>query len=194
MRVTLSGASWASRTHLSWLLASVSAFDDGACRVECRPAASHRRQRTEPQMPLEWRPACPSSRQSKPVFRRSAKNGSIEQTRIDAGEIRIHVVPASSQLTVAIAGRVTVDSSPLLRSALLELFRRGAAPVMVIDLSAVSYLDVSGLATLLEALKAGRKCSVKLRVTGINGRARTLVEIAQLDTIFRAWGSEVEFR
>jgi len=87
-----------------------------------------------------------------------------------------------------------VDSSPLLRSALLELFRRGAAPVMVIDLSAVSYLDVSGLATLLEALKAGRKCSVKLRVTGINGRARTLVEIAQLDTIFRAWGSEVEFR
>jgi anti-sigma B factor antagonist len=118
----------------------------------------------------------------------------MEETRIDAGEIAVHVVPASKPLTVAIAGRVTVDSSPDLRSALLELLRRGATPLMVIDLSAVSYLDMSGLATLLEALKAARERSVKLRVTGISGEAKTLVEIAQLDTIFRAWGSEVEFR
>ena len=65
---------------------------------------------------------------------------------------------------------------------------------MVIDFSAVSYLDMSGIATLLEALKAARERSVKLRLTGMSGQARTLAEIAQLDTIFRAWGSEVEFR
>jgi hypothetical protein len=28
----------------------------------------------------------------------------------------------------------------------------------------------------------------------VSGQGRTLAEIAQLDTIFRAWGSEVEFR
>jgi len=128
------------------------------------------------------------------VFRRWTKNGTVEGTRIDTGEIAVHVVPASKPLTVAVAGRVSVDSSPDLRSALLELLRRGPASVMVIDLSAVSYLDMSGLATLLEALKAARERSVKLRVTGISGEARTLAEIAQLDTIFRAWGSEVEFR
>lgn len=128
------------------------------------------------------------------MFRRWTKNGRIEETRIDAGEITVHVVPASSQLTVTVAGRVTVDSSPDLRSALLKLICRGAAAVMVIDLSAVSYLDMSGLATLLEALKAAGERSLKLRVTGISGEARTLVEIAQLDTIFRARGSEVEFR
>jgi anti-sigma B factor antagonist len=130
----------------------------------------------------------------KPVFRRWTKNGRTEETRIDAGEIAVHLVPASKPLTVAVAGRVTVDSSPDLRSALLELIRRGAAAVMVIDLTAVSYLDMSGLATLLEALKAAGERSLKLRVTGISGEARTLVEIAQLDTIFRARGSEVEFR
>jgi anti-sigma B factor antagonist len=130
----------------------------------------------------------------KPVFRRWTKNGRTEEIRIDAGEIAVHLVPASKPLTVAVAGRVTVDSSPDLRSALLELIRRGAAAVMVIDLTAVSYLDMSGLATLLEALKAAGERSLKLRVTGISGEARTLVEIAQLDTIFRARGSEVEFR
>ena len=65
---------------------------------------------------------------------------------------------------------------------------------MIIELGGVSYLDISGLATLLELLKAAREHSVKLRVTGSSGRARTLAEIAQLDTIFRTWGSEVEFR
>jgi len=131
---------------------------------------------------------------AKPVFRRWRKNANVEETRIDAGEITVHVVPASDQITVAVAGRVTVDSSPTLRSALLELLRRGTTPVTVIDFSGLSYLDMSGLATLLEALKAAREHSVKLRVTGISGEARTLAEIAQLDTIFRAWGSEVEFR
>jgi anti-sigma B factor antagonist len=64
---------------------------------------------------------------------------------------------------------------------------------VVIDASALSYLDMSGIATLLEALKAARERSVKLRLTGICGQVRRLAEIAQLDTIYRAWGSEVEF-
>ena len=65
---------------------------------------------------------------------------------------------------------------------------------MVIELSALSFLDMAGIATLLEALKAARERSVKLRLTGISGQVRALAEIAQLDTIYRAWGSEVEFR
>ena len=110
------------------------------------------------------------------------------------GEITVDVVPGSNQLTVVIAGRATVDTSPDLRSVLFGLLRRGATPVVVIDFSAVSYLDMSGIATLLEALKAARERSVKLRLTGIGGQVRTLAEVAQLDTIYHAWGSEVEFR
>jgi anti-sigma B factor antagonist len=122
------------------------------------------------------------------------KDARVEETRVEAGEITVHVVPASDQITVAVAGRVTVDSSPSLRSALLELLRRSAAPaVIVIDLSAVSYLDMSGMATLLETLKAAHERSVRLRLTGMSGQSRTLAEIAQLDAIFRAWGSEMEF-
>ncbi len=128
------------------------------------------------------------------MFRRWTKNAKREDARTDSGEITVNPIPATNQVTVTVAGRVPVDSSPNLRSVLLELLRRGTASVAVIDLSGVSYLDTSGLATLLEALKAARDRAVKLRVTGLGGRARTLAEIAQLDTIFRAWGSEVEFR
>jgi len=130
----------------------------------------------------------------KSVFRRWRKACRVEENRLEAGEINVHVVPASNVLTVAVAGCSTVDSSPHLRSVLLGLLRQCTSSVVVIDLSALSYLDISGIATLLEALKTASERSVKLRLAGMSGQVRRLAEIAQLDTIYLAWGSEVEFR
>ena len=93
-----------------------------------------------------------------------------------------------------VIGRVTVDSSPHLRYKLLQFLLRGSGPVVVIDLSGVSYLDMSGLATLLEALKAAYQRSVKLRVLGMRGQSKMLAEVAELDKVFQTAGSEVEFR
>ncbi len=87
-----------------------------------------------------------------PLFHLRTRNVGLGNIALDSGEITIRVVRASSQSTVTVTGRVTVNSSPHLRSVLLELLRQGAEPVVVIDLSGVSYLDMSGLATLLEAL------------------------------------------
>ena len=128
------------------------------------------------------------------LFRRRTSNAGVHNTALEAGEIAIDVVRASPQSTVTVTGRVTVNSSPHLRSVLLELLRQEAEPVVVIDLSGVSYLDMSGLATLLEALKAARRRSATLRVLGMTGQSRMLAEIAELEKVFRSAGSEVEFR
>jgi anti-sigma B factor antagonist len=129
-----------------------------------------------------------------PLFRSRTRNAGLYNSALDAGEITIRVVPESSQSTVTVTGRVTIDSSPHLRSVLLQLLRRGAGPVVIIDLLGVSYLNMSGLATLLEALKAARQRAVTLRVIGITGQSRMLAEVAELDKVFEAEGSEVEFR
>jgi anti-sigma B factor antagonist len=129
-----------------------------------------------------------------PLFRRTTGDAGLDNTTLEAGEITIRVVRAISQSTVTVTGRVTVDSSPHLRSVLLQLLGRGAEPAVIIDLSGVSYLDMSGLATLLEALKAARQRSLTLRVRGMTGQSRMLAEIAELDKVFRSAGSEVEFR
>ena len=121
------------------------------------------------------------------------KNARAEDTRFGTGQISTQIIPGGDQITVAVRGRITVDSSPEVRAVVLEVLRRRAAALVTIDLSGVLYLDMSGLATLLESLKAAREHSVKLRVIGVSGEARNLAEIAQLDAIFRAWGSEVEF-
>jgi len=128
------------------------------------------------------------------LFNRSTKNHHKSRTAIDAGEATIRIVREDSHVNVAVAGRVTVDSSPFLRSALFELLRRGTNRLVVIDVSAVSYLDISGVATLLEALKMAREGSVVLRLTGVKGQARMLAEVMGLDEIFRSSGSEVELQ
>jgi anti-sigma B factor antagonist len=128
------------------------------------------------------------------LFRRRTSNAGPQKTVRDADEITVRVVRANSQSTVTVTGRVTVDSSPHLRSVLLQLLRRRAGPVVVIDLSGVPYMDMSGLATLLESLKAARQRSVTLRVLGMAGQSRMLAEIVELDKVFRNSGSELEFR
>jgi anti-sigma B factor antagonist len=105
----------------------------------------------------------------------------------------VRIVHGASQFTVAVAGRLTVDSSPHFRSELLAMISGRSYPVLVIDLSGVSHLDTSGLATLLEALNTARDHSVRLRLTGMSGQPRKLMGLVELDKIFRALGSEVDF-
>ncbi len=108
-------------------------------------------------------------------------------------DISVQVTQADSEAIVHIAGRITIDSSPQLRMALLRLLGREAGTVVVIDLSKVPYLDTSGIATLLEGLKAAQERSVKLRLVGVSGRVRMLAELLELPKIFGALGSEVVF-
>ncbi|MCC6860780.1 MAG: STAS domain-containing protein [Bryobacterales bacterium] len=128
------------------------------------------------------------------LFRRWSRDAGVEDRPVETEEIAIRVQREASQSKIDVSGRVTVDSSPRLRSVLLGLLRRNPPPLVTVDLSGVSYLDMSGIATLLEALKAARGRSVKLRVTGMGGHLRMLAEVTELDQIFRAAGSEVEFR
>jgi anti-sigma B factor antagonist len=114
-------------------------------------------------------------------------------TSIQNGYISAEVTRKDSQAIVTVAGRVTVDSSPHLRSVLLRLLRDKTGEVVVIDVSKVSYLDTSGIATLLEASKAARKRSVKLRLERASGRVRMLAELVELPKILDALGSEVIF-
>jgi anti-sigma B factor antagonist len=127
------------------------------------------------------------------VFHRRTDNVGVNFASSPAGEAAIRILRGASQSTVAVAGRLTVDSSPHLRSELLGVICGKTVPVLVIDLSGVSYLDTSGVATLLEALNTARDRSVQLHLTGISGQPRKLAQLVELDKIFRALGSEVQF-
>jgi len=89
---------------------------------------------------------------------------------------------------VSLDGRLTIDSSPLLRDRLLALLHGETLEKLTLDLSDVPYMDVSGVATLLEALKIARARKTRLELTGLHDRPRYLLEVTGLLSLFETCG------
>jgi anti-sigma B factor antagonist len=106
----------------------------------------------------------------------------------------IETSQAASESRISAAGRLTIESSPRFRDLLMKAIGKGTSAVIVIDLSALSFLDTSGAATLLEAARVASAQGMRLRVIGLTGEPKMVAQITELDVIFRAYGFDVEFR
>ena len=83
-----------------------------------------------------------------------------------------HSVREEDGVTVAsLSGEVDLESSPRARELLLGLVRSGRR--VLVDLSAVAYIDSSGVASLIEAFQLARR-GIPVRV----------LELARLDRVF----------
>ncbi len=86
---------------------------------------------------------------------------------------------------LTVKGWVTIDSSPALRDRLLAILRQESPLALTIDLTAVPYIDTSGLATLVEGLKIARAGNITLRLS-LHERPRYLMEVTGLLALFEA--------
>jgi anti-sigma B factor antagonist len=84
---------------------------------------------------------------------------------------------------LTVTGRVTINSSPALRDELLATLQKEALDSLTIDLSAVPYIDCSGLATLVEALKFARSARISLRLK-LHERPLYLFQVTGLLPLF----------
>jgi anti-sigma B factor antagonist len=55
---------------------------------------------------------------------------------------------------------------------------------LIVDLTDVPYMDSSGVATLVEAMQIARKQSTRLVLCCMQGKVRSIFEIARLDRVF----------
>jgi anti-sigma B factor antagonist len=85
-------------------------------------------------------------------------------------------------LVVAFAGEVDLEHSPAAREVLLASVARGRR--VLVDLSGVSYIDSSGVASLVEAFQAARKAGIGFALAGVSAAARRVLELARLDRVF----------
>ena len=84
---------------------------------------------------------------------------------------------------VSLEGRITVDNANEMRRKLADaLLPR--LPKLTVDLSGVTYMDTSGLATLMESMRIARRQGTRLVLSGIRGQPRYLFEITDLDHLF----------
>jgi len=85
--------------------------------------------------------------------------------------------------TVSINGRISVNNSDEMRRKLQAAL--GSKPAQVtVDLSGATYIDTSGVATLLEAVRIARGQGTRFILAGLNGQPRYLFEAAEFDRLF----------
>lgn len=81
-------------------------------------------------------------------------------------------------------GDIDMSRSPELRGAIRDAFGVNNINRLVIDLEGVGYMDSSGLATLVEAMRTAKTSGVALKLSSMSERVRALFDIAKLDRVF----------
>lgn len=99
----------------------------------------------------------------------------------------ITVLRKDDEVLVQLNGHTTVDSSPDLRDRLLEVLLQGSLPrVVIVDLTGLAYIETSGIATLIEALKIARHRQTTFCLQGLRGSVLRLFEVTGVLTLFQA--------
>jgi anti-sigma B factor antagonist len=101
--------------------------------------------------------------------------------------LAIVVLQNQDEVSVQLSGRVDVDSSPDLRDRLRTLLSGDALPkTVIVDLTGVPYIETSGIATLIEALRIARHHAINFRLQGLSGAVRRLFEVTGVLALFAA--------
>ena len=80
-------------------------------------------------------------------------------------------------------GEIDLHVSPRISAALAAMIDQKPAR-LVVDLSAVSYIDSSGLAVLIEGMQNVEAYGGKFVLAGLQENVRPIFEIARLDQVF----------
>jgi len=85
-------------------------------------------------------------------------------------------------LIVSFEGDVDLEQSPKAREVLLDCVKRGSK--IFVDLSGVSYIDSSGVASLVEAFQVAKKKGKVFALVSVNASALRVLQLARLDKVF----------
>jgi len=94
-------------------------------------------------------------------------------------------------VVVALAGAVDLHNTPAVHKVLVSACEEKPRR-LVIDLTSVSYMDSSGIGTLVEVFRRVNAYKGKLAICGLNERVRSVFEITKLDKFFHIFATERE--
>ena len=92
---------------------------------------------------------------------------------------------------VSIEGDVDLSCSPEARKSILDVLQSNKN--LLVDLGQVTYIDSSGIASLVEGYQTAKKQSLKFGLVGVSDAAMSVLKLAKLDAVFPIFGSTEEY-
>ena len=97
--------------------------------------------------------------------------------------LEIQVSDTGGDALIQAKGEVDLNSAPQLRDAILKSVKKAKAKVAV-DLAQVAYMDSSGVATLVEGLKACREPGKAFVIITPSQSVMKVLQLSRLDSVF----------
>jgi anti-sigma B factor antagonist len=99
-------------------------------------------------------------------------------------------IETKNGLTVChVEGEIDINSYPGIKKSFDKVLS-SKTPKIIVNLSKVTYVDSSGLATLVEILKNMRSYGGRLRLTNLSSKVKSLFEITKLEKLFEIMADE----
>jgi len=104
--------------------------------------------------------------------------------------VQISARPMDKTTILDISGDIDLAHSSELRRIVLIEFREKRTPRVILNLLEVNYIDSSGVASLVEGLKASRDVGSRLILFGLSPIAHEVLQLSKLLTIFEIYDTE----
>jgi len=90
-----------------------------------------------------------------------------------------------------ISGEIDINTAPQVKKVFDKMIKEKKGHILI-NFKQVSYIDSSGLATLVEMLKNIRGYGGKLKLSDLSSKIRSLFEITKLEKLFDILSDEEE--
>jgi anti-sigma B factor antagonist len=102
--------------------------------------------------------------------------------------MKIEITEHRGAKVFSLSGDIDLYSSPVLRKELISFVEK-KGPLLLLDFRDVSYIDSSGIATLVEGLRGMMSHGGKLKLLGIPEKIGEIFAFSKLDKVFDICGS-----
>ena len=96
--------------------------------------------------------------------------------------MKCNVINKNKYFLIQVSGEVDMATSPSLRKAVLDCLKKQKG--VLVELASVSYIDSSGLASLIEGYQKARTQQLPFGLVKIPEVVQNVLELARLDRVF----------
>ena len=105
--------------------------------------------------------------------------------------MQINARESNGVTILELAGEIDINTSPGVRRSFDQLIKEGKNKILL-NFAQVTYIDSSGLATLVEMLQRLKRLNGLMRLANLSEKVRGLFEITKLDKIFSIFSNQEE--
>ena len=96
--------------------------------------------------------------------------------------MKMSIYNLNDSAVVAVQGEIDYHSSPMLRQQILDQLGQGRS--LIVDMSEVSFVDSSGIASLVEGLQYARGRQLAFALAGVQDGPMRVLHLTRLDSVF----------